>query len=698
MSRRLFAFLWILPIFLIGCAFEQTHAEFSGLAGLSQLRDGISQRSSSSDPDWQKGNADARRIMPGETLILADLQGPGVIRHLWNTIAAQDQGYSRLLALRIYWDGEPFPSVECPIGDFFGVGHGKDIAFESLPVSVSSDGRARNCYWPMPFRNTARITVTNEGTKDVGAFYYYVDWQKMKRLDKDEAYFHASYRQEFPAKKGSRFLIADIRGRGHYVGTVQSVRQRVDGWYGEGDDFFYIDGDAEPTLRGTGTEDYFCDAWGFREFTRPFYGVPLFEGFSAGNKTSVYRWHILDPIRFRKSLRVEIEHVGPDTLSGGGAVGYGERPDDFSTVAFWYQTEPHALFPPLPYGRERFYPDIDPSQAFTIGYSPNVMDLYLHGSLNKLYPMTRQVLLDMPESVPSLMSINLEAMTGIETRIHGSFQSHEFLEPNPAEFDTLLAPGEKKTIPVALTEIKGSLREWGPLISNWTITVLPKDAKPLEFKREQRFIFDAPFVCEKRKTPVTIDGNLTEWDNLPYVVSHPVQIKERPDLWTGPADCSFRFSVACDDEFLYAAVDVKDDILVLDPGRNPWQQDGIELRVNAMPDPGRSESTGSDEFKETLLIALSPGETPDQMVYHRKSEIPSGVQAICVKTKAGHASEIAIPFIWLDEKQGAPWKAFRFNVCVDDVDETTDWGLSQLWWRPDWRTPLTYSGSGMFYR
>jgi hypothetical protein len=122
------------------------------------------------------------------------------------------------------------------------------------------------------------------------------------------------------------------------------------------------------------------------------------------------------------------------------------------------------------------------------------------------------------------------------------------------------------------------------------------------------------------------------------------------------------------------------------------------VRINAMPDPRRSESAGSDEFRDILLIALSPGETPDQMVYHRKSEIPSGVQAICVKTKGGHATEIAIPFIWLDEKQGAPWKAFRFNVCVDDVDETREWSLKQLWWRPDWRTPPTYAGSGTFYR
>jgi hypothetical protein len=149
------------------------------LGGLELLKDYEARRSSSSDPDWHNGNADARPIEPGETLVIADLEGPGRIVHIWNTVAAQDRWYSRLLVLRMYWDGEKEPSVEVPLGDFFAAGHGMDVPVNSLPVRVTSEGRARNCYWPMPFRKSARITVTNEGKGRVNAFYYYVDWQKL---------------------------------------------------------------------------------------------------------------------------------------------------------------------------------------------------------------------------------------------------------------------------------------------------------------------------------------------------------------------------------------------------------------------------------------------------------------------------------------------------------------------------------------
>jgi hypothetical protein len=141
------------------------------LAGLEKLKDFEAMRASSSDPNWRNGNADSRPIEPGGTLVLADLKGPGMIVHFWNTIAHEAPFYSRLLMLRIYWDGETHPSVECPIGDFFGVGHGLDKPFVSLPIKVSSDGRGRNCYWPMPFRKSARITVTNESDKRCHAFY-----------------------------------------------------------------------------------------------------------------------------------------------------------------------------------------------------------------------------------------------------------------------------------------------------------------------------------------------------------------------------------------------------------------------------------------------------------------------------------------------------------------------------------------------
>lgn len=323
------------------------------LSGLEKLKDFKTMRASSSDPDWRNGNGDCRWIPPGGSLVLADLKGPGEIVHFWCTIADQEPFYSRLLTLRIYWDGETNASVQCPIGDFFGIGMGVDKPFTSLPVRVSSDGRGRNCYWPMPFRKSARIVVTNDGKKPCDAFYYYVDWQKLPSLPDDSAYFHAMYRQEFPCVMGQNYLIADIKGRGQYVGTVLSVYLTSPGWFGEGDDFFFIDGEKEPSLRGTGTEDYFCDGWGFREQAGPFYGTPLWEGYDTGDRGSAYRWHIADPVTFTKSLRVEIEHKGGQDFPDGTSTGFIERDDLFSSVAFWYQIGPHAPYPPLPPGPER---------------------------------------------------------------------------------------------------------------------------------------------------------------------------------------------------------------------------------------------------------------------------------------------------------------------------------------------------------
>jgi Protein of unknown function (DUF2961) len=323
------------------------------MAGLDQLKDFQSMRASSADPNWRNGNGDCRWIKPGGQLVLADLSGPGRIAHIWFTIAHQDPYYSRMMVLRMYWDGEKDPSVECPIGDFFGIGHGVDKPFDSLPVRVSSDGKGRNCYWPMPFRKSARIVVSNESDKPCDAFYYYIDWQKLKSLPADTAYFNAKYRQEFPCVMGQNYLIADIEGRGHYVGTVQSVYLTSPGWYGEGNDQFYIDGEKEPSLRGTGTEDYFCDGWGFREQAGPFYGTPLWEGYDTGDRGSAYRWHIPDPITFTKSLRVEIQHRGAQDFPDGTSTGYIERDDLMSSVAYWYQVEPHKPWPPLPKGVDR---------------------------------------------------------------------------------------------------------------------------------------------------------------------------------------------------------------------------------------------------------------------------------------------------------------------------------------------------------
>jgi hypothetical protein len=323
------------------------------LAGLEKLKDFQTMRVSSSDADWKSGNSDSRPIAPGGTLTLATLEGPGQIVHIWCTIAHPAPFYSRLLTLRMYWDDETNPSVECPVGDFFGIGHGVDKPFTSVPIRVSSDGRGRNCYWPMPFKKRARITVTNESDKRCDAFYYYIDWQKHPSISKDAAYFHAMYRQEFPCVMGQNYLLADLEGRGHYVGTMQSVYLVSPGWYGEGDDFFFIDGEKEPSLRGTGTEDYFCDGWGFREQSGPFYGTPLWEGYDTGDRGTAYRFHIPDPVVFRKSLRVEIEHKGSQVFPDGKFDGFIERDDLMSSVALWYQIEPHKPWLALPPGAQR---------------------------------------------------------------------------------------------------------------------------------------------------------------------------------------------------------------------------------------------------------------------------------------------------------------------------------------------------------
>lgn len=346
----------LLPLLLLAAATATANAQLplgNPLAGLEQLKDYETKRASSSDADWRNGNADARPIPPGGTLTVAELKGPGTIVHIWFTIAHDAPFYSRLLTLRMYWDGEEHPSVECPVGDFFGIGHGVDKSFISLPVRVSSDGRGRNCYWPMPFRKSARITVSNESDKPCHAFYSYIDWQQHQKLPRETAYFHAMYRQEYPCVMGRNYLLADIAGRGHYVGTIQSVYHSSPGWYGEGDDFFFIDGASEPQLRGTGTEDYFCDGWGFRQQDGPFYGTPLWEGYNTGDRSTAYRWHIPDPVTFKKSLRVEIEHKGSQTLPDGKVDGFIEREDLMSSVAFWYQTEPHKPWPALPSGAER---------------------------------------------------------------------------------------------------------------------------------------------------------------------------------------------------------------------------------------------------------------------------------------------------------------------------------------------------------
>lgn len=338
------------PFFLITLFAMTAQAQTQdALRALSQSPDFQTHRISSYDPSG--GNDDRISIPPGQEVTIADIKGPAAITHIWNTISAEKY-YPRMMVLRIYWDGQETPSVEAPLGDFFGVGHGLERPFQSAAVAVSADGRARNCYWYMPFKTSARVTILHEGFDPVRAFYYYIDYQTYDALPDDTLYFHAQYRQSVPnpeiSLKGknldgkSNYVMLNTTGKGKYVGSVLSVQTNQDGWFGEGDDMFFIDGGEQPRITGTGTEDYFGDAWGFREFAYPFYGVTLWEGMKSGDRGTAYRWHVHDPVAFDSSLKATIEHGHAN-----------DRQDDFSSTAFWYQTLPSPAAPPLPLVIER---------------------------------------------------------------------------------------------------------------------------------------------------------------------------------------------------------------------------------------------------------------------------------------------------------------------------------------------------------
>ena len=309
--------------------------------------------SSNEQPNWSNGNMDRTWLQPGETLEIPVLKGPGVITHMWFTSHSGGCNELNALSIRIYWDGQKEPGVEAPLGDFFAVGQGKPAVVESVPVQVSPTG-ALTCYWRMPFAKSARIVIRNDNPDRSTGLYWQVDWRELDSLPPDTGYFHARYRQEHPAVMGRDYLIADLEGRGQYVGTVLSVTNAQDGWFGEGDDFFYIDGEAVPSLQGTGSEDYFNDAWDFRSRTSHWFGAPRWQGEKTGDSGVCYRWHVLDPVGFSKSLRLTIEHKGnyDDELDGF----FIERPDFFSSVAFWYQTGEPKKFGELPPWSERRIP------------------------------------------------------------------------------------------------------------------------------------------------------------------------------------------------------------------------------------------------------------------------------------------------------------------------------------------------------
>lgn len=333
---------------IVGLACGALGQDAAGLDGLIRQQNFVAQRASSAHEDLHK-NGDGQRLERGQTHVIGELSGPGIIKHMWCTVGSADPFHGRSLVLRFYWDGAAKPSVEAPLGDFFGVGHGALSDFNSAVVGTSSFGRARNCVWRMPFRKSAKVTITNESTEYVtDSFYYYLDWEKHESLPADVVYFHAQYRQEAPAAAGD-YVLLETQGRGHYVGTVYSVHQMETGWFGEGDDRFYVDGEATPSLRGTGTEDYFGDAWGFRQFSQPYYGVSLWEGYYPGDRGTAYRWHIHDPVPFKTSLKVSIEHKGSiftDQMQHLGQ--FIERSDWISSVAMWYQDPPVSAAGTMP--------------------------------------------------------------------------------------------------------------------------------------------------------------------------------------------------------------------------------------------------------------------------------------------------------------------------------------------------------------
>ncbi len=349
-------FFLVAACFLPDALFAQT--ALPSKTDLTQPQDYVLKRISSADPTG--GNADFRQIDPDGTLTLLDANGPGLLTHIWITVASPEAYHLKRLVLRIYWDQETAPSVEAPLGDFFGLGLGEYHRWESELLSVGSD-KALNSFFFMPFQKHARITVSNEGRQKVDAFYFNLDYRAyQKALPPETLYFHAQFRQAQPnhgwtsdwKSNGDpnvegksnldgkeNYVWLEATGRGHFVGVTMSVFQNQDGWWGEGDDMFFVDGESRPSINGTGSEDYFLGAWDFggHPFSYRLYGAPVVGEERVGGKWSLYRLHLDSPIPFAKSLRATIEHGHAN-----------HRSDNYYSVAYWYQTEPHAAFIALP--------------------------------------------------------------------------------------------------------------------------------------------------------------------------------------------------------------------------------------------------------------------------------------------------------------------------------------------------------------
>jgi hypothetical protein len=347
------------------------------IGNLSRISDAESRSISPENPNGEKGKGGAATEGTGKnagrelgqgwkvspsivvaghaTVTLADISGSGVIQQIWMTPAPLDK--TRWYILRMYWDDETDPSVECPLGDFFACGWGRFCQISSLAVCVNP-GSAFNCYWPMPFRKKCRITLENLDGEPM-SIYYQINYA-LTKVPEDAAYFHAQFRRENPLKNKGIYTILDgVEGRGHYVGTYLAWGVHSSGWWGEGEIKFYLDGDQTfPTICGTGTEDYFCGSYDFdtrrpdgtthyTEFSTPYSGLAQVirpDGhYDSQTRFGLYRWHLRDPIRFQKDLKVTIQALG--WQSGGR---YLQLKDDIASVAYWYQTLPHKKFPPFP--------------------------------------------------------------------------------------------------------------------------------------------------------------------------------------------------------------------------------------------------------------------------------------------------------------------------------------------------------------
>jgi len=384
MKRKLFYLVLVLFFSLISLIF--TNGD-SILESLSTFKDYTAHRMSSYDRSG--GNWDGTYVLPkkGETVTLAEIEGAGAITHIWVTIDSGDINHLRNLVLRMYWDGETSPSVEAPIGDFFGLGHAKYYQYASRPLAMGTN-HGMNSFWFMPFSKSAKITLTNDGEITPGAFYYYIDYRlynedKIPYLD-SLGRFHARYNQKKPANMVEDYEILYAEGKGQYVGCNMSIKLNYDGWWGEGDDKIYIDGEETPSLHGTGSEDYFCGAWCYGEaFSTNYFGCPLRGEHKKDALWNVYRYHIEDPIPFEKSIKVTIETVHNYNPQ--------YETDDYYSVAYWYQAEPHIEFGKIPPVSERY--SVEPPKPFKIEGAIEAEDLnVVEVSAKDIEPVTQTII------------------------------------------------------------------------------------------------------------------------------------------------------------------------------------------------------------------------------------------------------------------------------------------------------------------